>query len=90
MLLPEKKLQLRRQVHALKPVVIIGQNGLTAATHKAIDEALDCHELIKIRINAADQTERNIFIEEILRKHGAEKIKTVGHILAIYRKKPEV
>jgi RNA-binding protein len=45
---------LRAKAHALKPVVITGQNGITPAVLNEIGQALSHHELIKIRVNAAD------------------------------------
>jgi RNA-binding protein len=44
------KKQLKMQAHDLKPVVIIGQAGLTDAVLTEIDIALDYHELIKVKI----------------------------------------
>ncbi len=40
---------LRGLAHNLKPVVHIGKAGLAPSVLTAIDEALDHHELIKIR-----------------------------------------
>ena len=45
----DKKL-LRKNSYSLKPVVIIGQNGLTDAVLSEIDASLNAHELIKIHI----------------------------------------
>lgn len=80
------KLQLRRKAHHLHPVVILGQHGLTPQVHAAIDEALNAHELIKIRVNAEDKAQRKNFIEEILNHHHAELIQALGHLAVIYRK----
>lgn len=89
-MLPQvKKIQLRRKAHALHPLVILGQHGLTPAVHAAIDEALKTHELIKIRVNADDKAQRLAFIDDIVSTHQAEIIQTVGHLLVIYRKNDE-
>ena len=40
---------LRGLAHQLKPVVHVGKTGLTPNVLAAIDEALEHHELIKIR-----------------------------------------
>lgn len=80
-----KKIQLRRQAHKLHPVVLLGQHGLTPEVHLAIDEALNAHELIKIRVNAADKEARNAITQEILTHHHAELIQSIGHIIVIYR-----
>jgi len=46
--------RLRAEGHRLKlkPVVIIGQKGLSENLHREIDAALDHHELLKLRIPA--------------------------------------
>ena len=48
MLTAEGKRSLRAQAHHLKPVVLIGQHGVTDAVIAEIGIALDAHELIKI------------------------------------------
>jgi len=47
--------KLRTRAHPLKPVVIIGQGGLTSGVMDEINLALDHHELIKVRVNASDR-----------------------------------
>ncbi len=83
----EKKqlLALRGKAHKLKPVVIIGANGLTEAVHQEIEVALESHELIKIRANAEDKATRRKMIDEICEQHNAKEINQIGHIVTIYR-----
>lgn len=83
---PELKKILKARAHALKPVVITGQNGLSDAVINEIDLALEHHELIKVRINASDRAERLMMSEEICQRLSAEMIQSIGHIIAIYRK----
>ncbi|MCD6047787.1 MAG: RNA-binding protein [Gammaproteobacteria bacterium] len=84
-----KKIQLRRQAHQLHPVVLLGQNGLTPEVHLAIDEALNAHELIKIRVNAEDKEARKAITNDILNHHQADLIQSIGHIIVIYREAVE-
>ena len=86
---PELKKFLKARAHALNPVVITGQNGITPALLTEIGIALDHHELIKIRVNAVDRVERREMIEEIVQATGADLIQSIGHIAAIYRQNPE-
>jgi len=83
-----KKL-LRAKAHALKPVVITGQAGLTPALLNEIDAALEHHELIKIRVNAQDREERAEMVEQICVESRAELVQSIGHIVAVYRKNPD-
>lgn len=76
---------LRQLAHSLKPVVIIGNNGLTESVLEEIDARLAHHELIKIRINAGDRDERSRVIEQISEKTGAVVVMTIGHIAGFYR-----
>ena len=44
-----QKKYLKGLVHSMKPVVFVGQKGLSPAVTKAVDESLEKHELIKIK-----------------------------------------
>ena len=81
------KKQLKSQAHGLKPVVMIGQAGLTEAVLAEIELALDCHELIKIKIRA-EREERKLISEKICQDTEAELIQTIGQIIVIYRLNP--
>lgn len=82
---PSFKSQLKSKAHHLKPVIIIGGEGLTAGVHNEIDRALTDHELIKIRVNAEDRSERKSLTEAIVKFHKAELVGSIGHIIIIYR-----
>ncbi len=79
--------RLRKLAHPLKPVVLTGQAGLSDSVIEEIDRALEFHELIKVRINAADRETRRTMVEEICRRTESEAIQLIGHIAALYRKK---
>lgn len=83
---PENKQrkQLRAIGHRLNPVVIVS-NGLTQGVAAEIERALTDHELIKIRINAADRDEKQELVTEICQKLSAELIQMAGHIALLYR-----
>ncbi len=83
---PIERKKLRSQAHQLKPVVLIGQAGLTDAVLSEIELALDNHELIKIRIRSGDRSVRKTISNEICSAADAELIQTIGQITIIYRK----
>lgn len=83
----KQKRQLRSKAHQLKPVVIIGDKGLSDAVLQEIDRALYDHELLKARINATDKEQRQQITKTICNHTQATLIQTIGHIIAIYRKK---
>jgi RNA-binding protein len=82
---PQKK-YLRSLAHGLKPVVLIGQNGLTPAVMDSIEKALDTHELIKIKFNEfkekAQKTALTASIQSAAECHLAG---IIGHIAIVYR-----
>jgi RNA-binding protein len=82
------KKKLRAEAHTLKPVVMIGQSGLTAAVLAEIELALDSHELIKVKIRA-ERDERKLISEKICADTGAVLIQTIGQIAVIYRLNPD-
>lgn len=85
---PRFKQELKAKAHHLKPIIIIGSEGLTPGVHNEIDRALTDHELIKIRVNAEDRLERKAITAEIIEHHRAELIGSIGHIIIIYRPLP--
>ena len=82
------KKKLRAQAHSLKPVIMIGQSGLTAAVMAEIELALDSHELIKVRIRA-EREDRKQISDKICMDTGAALIQTIGQIAVIYRLNPD-
>lgn len=79
--------ELRKQAHALKPVILIGNKGLTPAVHNEIEQALETHELIKIKVNEHDRDAIKAMVPEICGTHLAELIQKIGHVITIWRKK---
>ena len=80
---------LRSLAHALKPVVIVGHNGLSENVLKEIDQALEYHELIKVRLNAGDREQRTHMIDNIVQASRCEHVQLIGHIGVFYRHNPK-
>lgn len=72
-----------------KPVVIIGNNGATLAVRQEIDQALNHHELIKIRVNAEDRDTREKMIEDLCLASEAILVQRIGHIAVLFRRNSE-
>ncbi|KKA44294.1 MULTISPECIES: ribosome assembly RNA-binding protein YhbY [Salinivibrio] len=81
----KQKQYLKGLAHPLKPVVLMGANGLTEAVVAEIELALDHHELIKVKVASEDRETKNLIIDAILRETGAEKVQVIGKTLVIYR-----
>ncbi len=85
---PADKNKLKARAHKLKPVIIVGQAGLSEAVLKEIELTLEAHELIKIKIRA-EREERAQIRDQICLSTGAELIQSIGQIAVIYRKNPK-
>ena len=71
--------------HKLNPVVMIGNNGLTPSVLQEIENSLNAHELIKIKVFGDDREARVAMLEEICEKTGATKVHHIGKQWVIYR-----
>jgi RNA-binding protein len=76
---------LRGLAHSLKPVVMIGDKGLTENVLNEIDGALNFHELIKVKIPAGDKASKDSLIQSIVDASGAVCVQSIGRIAALYR-----
>ena len=76
---------LRAQAHNLKPVVITGAGGLHPGVLAEIDSSLAHHELIKVRLNAADRETRIALADQIVAATGSELVQIIGHVGVFFR-----
>jgi RNA-binding protein len=83
----EQRADLRSQAHALKPVVLVGAEGLTDAVLAEIKVHLKAHQLIKIRVFGDEREERVAIYDEICDRLNAAPIQHIGKLLVIW--KPE-
>ncbi len=84
-----QKRQLRKLGHNLKPVVMLGSNGLTEAVQSEIIIALEHHELIKVRLGTGDRDIRKQMIADITKQNKAELVQQIGHVAVIFRRNRE-
>ena len=75
---------LRGLAHTLKPVVHVGKQGLSETVSGQISEALNHHELIKVKFGEA-KDEKNEICAEIEGQLGAERVGMIGHVAIFYR-----
>tara|TARA_R110000787_G_scaffold106016_9_gene213596 strand:+ start:149 stop:445 length:297 start_codon:yes stop_codon:yes gene_type:complete len=88
--LNKKQIQyLKGLAHSLKPVVLLGNNGLTEAVVAEIDFALNHHELIKIKIPTDDRETKALIVEAICRETNSTKVQVIGKTLVIFRQTEE-
>lgn len=83
---------LRGIAHGMRPVIFIGQKGVTDTLNRAIDDALTTHELIKIKFNEFKEKQQKKEISTRIEKdHTCENVGMIGHIVIFFRqnKDPE-
>ena len=80
---------LRSLAHHLKPAVLIGQNRVTEGVIKHVNEELEHHELIKIKLLDAEKEEVREAEEILLKRTRAHKVQVIGHTLVLYRRRRE-
>jgi RNA-binding protein len=89
---PQRKL-LRSLAHPRKPIVTIGRNGLTDAVLAELDQALEHHELVKVKVKIGDREDRNTMVNTLCERTGAALIQRIGFVATLFRrnaKKPVV
>jgi len=76
---------LRSMGHALKPVVMVGQHGLSESVLAELESTMAKHELLKIKIRAQDRDEKQQMINQIVEVSHSHLVQVIGNIMVIYR-----
>ena len=85
----KQKQHLKGLAHSLKPVILLGQHGLTEGVMAEIESALAHHELIKIKVASEDRELKTLVMDTIVKEAQAEKVQSIGKTLVIYRTSDE-
>jgi RNA-binding protein len=81
-----QKKYLKGLVHGMKPLVFVGQKGLSPTVTTAVDESLEKHELIKVRfIDFKEKDQKKEMVGIIEKETESELVGMVGHIAIFYR-----
>ena len=78
---------LRGLANPLKALVQVGESGLSEAVIKALDEALEHHELVKVRLQQPPDKKASAI--ELAERSSAELCGVVGHTVILYRRHPK-
>ncbi len=81
----QQRSALRATAHPLRPVVLIGDRGLTEAVLKEIDLNLNAHQLIKVRIAGDDREARIAMMDTICDTLSCALVNHLGKTLILYR-----
>ena len=87
---PKQRAHLRSLAHHLKPVHYIGKEGVSDAAVRAVEEAFNTRELLKVKVlEASPLNVREAGGELVARIEGAELVQTIGRTAVLYRPDPE-
>lgn len=79
---------LRGLTHDIAPVVMVADKGLSENVRAEIEQALEHHELIKVKVRA-EREQRKTWIEEIAALTGSELVHQIGQVACYYRRHPK-
>lgn len=80
---------LRSIAHNIRPMLMIGGNGLTENLMAELESTLERHELLKIKIGFGEREDRKQIVDYILEQTGALHVQTIGKTCVIFRQKEE-
>ncbi len=76
---------LRSKGHRLKPIVIVGQHGLSESVLVELKIIMERHELLKIKIRIDEKERKQKIIDKIIDTSNAHLVQVIGNIVVIYR-----
>jgi len=79
---------LRGLSHDLNPVVMVADKGLSENVLAEVEQALEHHELIKIKLRG-EREQRDAWIEQLVSTTRAELVHRIGQVVCLYRRHPE-
>ena len=89
MLTGKQRRYLRGLGHDLKPVVQVGKDGIDDGLVAAVKQALEDHELVKLRVGEAAKLDRHDAAEAIAHKTHSEVAQVLGNTVLLYRAHPD-
>ena len=81
--------QLQARAQSLRPVVLVGNAGVTPPVLQEIDRGLASHELIKVRLAGADREAREQAAGDISEALSCATVQIIGNMLVLFRPLPE-
>ena len=76
---------LRSMGHSLKPIVMIGQHGLSENVLAELESTMTKHELLKIKIRTDDREQKQQMIDQIVKFSQSHLVQVIGNVIVIYR-----
>jgi len=83
-LTPQQRKILKALAHDLQPMVLVGKRGMSDELVRSVSEALEAHELVKVKFNEF-KDEKRAMLDEIARRTNADVVGIIGHIGTLYK-----
>lgn len=80
---------LRALGHHLSPVLWVGGSGVTDSVVAELNQTLDTHELIKVKLLNDDREARQELIQRLCQNSHADKVQVIGKVVILYRRHPQ-
>lgn len=80
---------LRGLGHQLKPVIMVGDAGLSESVLQEFCSTIEHHELIKVRVRAVDREARDNIIADLCEKGSADLVTRIGNVALVFRRNDE-
>ena len=85
-----QKKYLKGRAHGLKPVIYVGQKGLTDNVLESIHGALNAHELIKVKFIEFKEKKQKAGINDTIEAQArCQLVGMIGHVAIFYRQHPD-
>jgi RNA-binding protein len=86
----KQRRHLKGLAHPLKPVVLMGNAGLTDAVVAETQRALTDHELIKVRLPGLGREERDAALQGLAERTESTMVTRIGHVAVLYKPNPKL
>jgi RNA-binding protein len=83
----KQKKHLRGIAHDLKPIIHVGNSGVSDGLITELDQTLEHHELVKVKLRVGDRDARNHAIETMIEKTRASLVARIGNTAVLYRRR---
>jgi RNA-binding protein len=86
----KQKKHLRRLAHPLRPIVMLGNAGLTDGVVSELDRALTDHELVKVSARVGAHAIRDAVLASLAARTSAELVQRIGHVGVFFRRRAQL
>ena len=83
----KQKKYLRGLAHDLKTIIHVGNSGVSAGLTAELNQTLEHHELVKVKVRVGDRKMCNAAIDAMLAATSACLVASIGNTAILYRRR---